>query len=86
MRHAAASAIVLGSLAGGLLGMSLFASSAGAEYYCSPGFEPISGGRCVATISRSEVDLYLNDPVYDEAPRARRHYRHHRRHFVRARY
>ena len=65
--------------------MSLFVGGAQAEYYCSPGFEPINGGRCVATVSRSEVDLYLNDPVYDEARPVRRHHRRHR-HTVHARY
>ena len=89
MRHAAASATLLGSLvvSGSLaVALSLLSGSARAEYYCSPGFEPISGGRCIATVSRSEVDLYLNDPVYDETPRVRRHYRRHRHHTVHARY
>ena len=79
--------MVLGSLASGLVGMCLLAAPAHAEYYCSPGFEPISRGRCVATVSRSEIDLYLNDPVYDETTRVvRRHYHRHRHHAVRARY
>lgn len=46
-------------------------------YYCSPGFEATYGGRCVATASTDEVELFLNDSGYDDAPR--RVYRHHRR-------
>ena len=54
------------------------------EYFCSPGFD-VSGGRCVATTSRDEVDLYLNETYGDAAPR--RHYRRHRqRHGLRERY
>jgi len=50
-------------------------------YYCSPGFVA-SYGRCIATASNDEVDLYLNDPGgYDQAevappPVVRRHRRH----------
>ena len=51
-------------------------------YFCSPGFE-VSGSRCVATASRDEVDLYLNETFGDAAPR-RRH--RHRRHGLRERY
>ena len=54
-------------------------------YYCSPGFEATYGGRCVATISRDEIDLYLNDsPVDNDRPPPRRH--HHRRHGLVERY
>ena len=53
------------------------------EYFCSPGFD-VSGSRCVATASRDEIDLYLNETFGDAAPR--RHYRRHRRHGLRERY
>ena len=49
-------------------------------YYCSPGFVA-SYGRCIATASTDEVDLYLNDPSgydVDVVPVPVRH-RHHRR-------
>ncbi len=49
------------------------------EYYCSPGFEATVGGRCVATASADQVDLYLNEPAgdgYDEPVPLRRHHRH----------
>ena len=86
MRHAAASALRLGLFAVTATGLLAIASGARAEYYCSPGFEPVAGGRCVATLSRSEVDLFLNDPVYEEAPRPLHRVRHHRRHGLRLRY
>ncbi len=53
-------------------------------YFCSPGFE-VSGSRCVATISRDEVDLYLNETFGDAAPRRHRFHRRHR-HGLRERY
>ena len=56
-------------------------------YYCSPGFIA-SYGRCIATASTDEVDLYLNEPggyVHDEAPPPVLHRRHHR-HGLHARY
>ncbi len=52
------------------------------EYFCSPGFE-VSGSRCIATTSRDEIDLYLNETFGDAAPR--RHHRRHR-HGLRERY
>ena len=52
------------------------------EYFCSPGFE-VSGSRCVATASRDEIDLTLNETFGDAPPR--RHRRHHR-HGLRERY
>ena len=55
-----------------------------AGYFCSPGFE-VSGSRCVATTSRDEVDLYLNETFGDAAPHHRRSHRHHR-HGLRERY
>ena len=59
-----------------------------AEYYCSPGFDP-RYGRCVATASTDQVDLYLNEPGgYDReelAPPVVRHARH-RRHGLHERY
>jgi hypothetical protein len=51
------------------------------EYYCSPGFEPTYGGRCVATLSRDEIDLYLNDTT-DDGVAHHRYRRHHRRHYT----
>lgn len=51
------------------------------EYFCSPGFVPTYGGRCIATPARDEVELFLNEAV--EAPVY--HHRH-RRHGLRARY
>lgn len=58
-----------------------------AEYYCSPGFDPLYG-RCVATASTDQVDLFLNEPGgYDreELPPPVRHTRH-RRHGLHERY
>ena len=55
-----------------------------AGYYCSPGFVA-SYGRCIATASTDEVDLYLNEPTYTETPSAHV-YRHHRRHGLHERY
>ena len=55
-----------------------------AEYYCSPGFEPTSGGRCLATASRDEIDLYVEYPLGEPGPATAR--RRHRRHGLRARY
>lgn len=71
------------------LGTALAAAAvpAQAEYYCSPGFAP-SYGRCIATASSSEVDLYLNEPggyIHDDAPVPLVHHRH-RRHGLRERY
>ena len=51
-------------------------------YFCSPGFE-VSGSRCVATVSRDEIDLYLNETFGDAAPR---HHRRRHRHGLRERY
>ena len=45
------------------------------EYFCSPGFE-VSGSRCVATASRDEIDLYLNETFGDAPPRHHRRHRH----------
>lgn len=45
------------------------------EYFCSPGYEPTYGGRCVATLSRDQVELYLND-VYDDTTVVHRRHRH----------
>ncbi len=60
-------------------------SGAHAEYYCSPGFEPTFGGQCVATLSRDQIQLYLNEPVAEAIPTVRsRHHR--RRHGLAARY
>ena len=56
-------------------------------YYCSPGFVA-SYGRCIATASTDEVDLYLNEPGdYDleEAPAPVVRHRH-RRHGLHERY
>ena len=53
-------------------------------YFCSPGFE-VSGSRCVATVSRDEVDLYLNETFGDAAPRRHRSHRGYR-HGLRERY
>ena len=56
------------------------------EYYCSPGFEP-SYGRCVATASTDQVDLYLNEPGgYDREELAPPVRHRHRRHGLHARY
>ena len=52
-------------------------------YFCSPGFE-VSGSRCVATTSRDEIDLTLNETFGDAAPVRHRHRRH--RHGLRERY
>ena len=85
MRYAAASAIVLaksnltmGSLIAGLAGLLAVTTSAQAEHFCSPGFEPSYNGQCIATMARDEIQLYLNEPAYDAAPRVIRHHRHHR--------
>ena len=60
-------------------------SGAQAEYYCSPGFAPTFVGQCVATLSRDEILLYLNEPVAEAVPMVRsRHHR--RRHGLAARY
>ncbi len=56
--------------------MAAVAAITKVEYFCSPGFE-VSGSRCVATASRDEVDLYLNETFGDAAPR--RPHRHRRR-------
>ena len=48
-----------------------------AGYFCSPGFE-VSGSRCVATVSRDEVDLYLNETFGDAVSRRHLRHRHHR--------
>ena len=56
-------------------------------YYCSPGFVA-SYGRCIATASTDQVDLYLNEPGgYDleEAPAPVVRHRH-RRHGLHERY
>ena len=52
--------------------------SAQAGYYCSPGFEATYGGRCVATTSRDEIDLYRNEPVAEAYVPPVRHHRRHR--------
>ncbi len=62
------------------------AGTAQAGYYCSPGFEATSGGRCVATLSRDEVDLYLNEPAAEPFVPAVRPRHHRRRHGIAERY
>ena len=57
-----------------------------AEYYCSPGFEPSYGGQCVATLSRDEVNLYLNEPGAEGDVQAIRPHRHRHRRGLTARY
>ena len=48
------------------------------EYFCSPGFEP-RGGACVAVPSRAEIELFVDQPIYDAPAPYRRHRRHHRK-------
>ncbi len=57
-----------------------------AEYYCSPGYEPTSGGRCIATASRDEVELYVDYPLGEPQPAPAPPHRRHRRHGLRERY
>ena len=70
------------------LGTALAAEAVPAQagYYCSPGYAA-SYGRCIATASTDQVDLYLNEPGgYDreEAPPVVHH--RHRRHGLHERY
>ena len=47
------------------------------EYFCSPGYVP-SYGRCIATASRDQVELFLNETVdTDVTPRRHHRRRHH---------
>ena len=56
-----------------------------AGYFCSPGYEVGYRGACVAVPSRSEVDLYIDQPLGEGYIRHR--YRHHRfRHGIRERF
>lgn len=48
------------------------------EYFCSPGFEPSYGGRCIATPARPEIELFLEEPVYTGEVTTERHYRRHK--------
>lgn len=50
------------------------------EYFCSPGFEPSYGGTCVAVPSRAEVEIYVEQPIYDTSETVHHHARraHHR--------
>jgi hypothetical protein len=82
MRRSAFIALVLATAA------AAGAAPARAEYYCSPGFEP-SYGRCIATASTDQVDLYLNEPggyIHEDAPPVPLVHHRHRRHGLRARY
>ncbi len=55
------------------------------EYFCSPGFEPSYGGTCVAVPSRAEIELFVDQPIY-ETQTVRRVVRRHRRHGLRERF
>ena len=56
------------------------------EYFCSPGFEPSYGGTCVAVPARAEIELFVDQPLY-ETRTVRRVIRHHRyRHGLRERF
>ena len=56
------------------------------EYFCSPGFEPSYGGTCVAVPSRAEVELFVDQPIYESEHVVRRTLRHHRRRGLQERY
>ena len=82
MRHAAAFAFAAASG----LGLLFAAGGAHAEYFCSPGFEPSYGGTCVAVPARAEIELFVDQPLY-ETRTVRRVIRHHRyRHGLRERF
>ena len=81
MRLATAIALGLGL---GTASLMLAGSPASAEFYCSDGFEPTSGGRCIAVAARDEIQLYLNDPVEDSGEPV--HHRRHRHHGLHERY
>ena len=84
MRHAAA--FVFAAASG--FGLLFAAGGAKAEYFCSPGFEPSYGGTCVAVAPRAEIELFVDQPLYDgeNATVPLRRYRHHRRHGLRERF
>lgn len=89
MRHAAALLLGLGltfaaSGAAGAMPMAPHTSTSlpltKVEYFCSPGYEPSYGGRCIATAARDQVELFVDTPVeaYTHVTR--------RRHGLRERY
>ena len=82
MRHAAA--LVLAAASG--VGLLCTAGGAGAEYFCSPGFEPSYGGTCVAVPARAEIELFVDQPLLGAETTVARHYRRHRRHGLHARF
>ena len=59
--------------------------TAHAEYFCSPGFEPSYGGTCVAVAPRTEIELFVDQPLYGGETIVR-HRHHHRRHGLRESY
>ena len=75
-----ASALPARAMVGALPAASVALPLVKVGYYCSPGFIA-SYGRCIATASTDEVDLYLNEPGgydHEDAPVVVRHrHRHH---------
>lgn len=58
-----------------------------AAFYCSPGFELNYAEQCVATASRAQVELFVDQPIYGSDETVVRHYRHRRhRNGIRERY
>lgn len=58
-----------------------------AAFYCSPGFELNYAEQCVATASRAQVELFVDQPIYGADETVVRHYRHrHHRNGIRERY
>ncbi len=55
------------------------------EYFCSPGFEPGRGGTCVAVPSRAEIELFVDQPIYDGSL-SYRHRARRRHHTIRERF
>ena len=57
------------------------------EYFCSPGFEPSYGGTCLAVAPRAEVELFVDQPIFEPAARVyRSRVRRHRHHGLSERY
>ena len=57
------------------------------EYFCSPGFEPSYGGTCLAVAPRAEIELFVDQPIFEPtAPTYRTRVRRHRRHGISERY
>ena len=58
-----------------------------AAFYCSPGFELNYAEQCVATASRAQVELFVDQPIYGTEETVARHTRRHRhRNGIRERY